>query len=448
MLEINYFHICPDDRVIILRPLSSVPADTLTGLMAGETIFPIDIKGQALLSLGKFLNTEKITHFSVTPTLFRYFAQELRNGEQFPLLRMIKFGGEPLFRADVEVYKRCLLPSCIIVNRLSGNEMGPICQYWMTTDSKIDTAIVPVGYPIEGKTLVLLNDEDKEVDPGQVGEIVVTSRYLSSGYWNKSKLTNEKFPTPEAISDEQQYLSGDLGQRLSDDCLIYVGRKDDQIKIRGAKVTIGEVEAVLSEHPQIKQSAVVAIDRTNGDKYLVAYVVARGDVVPPINGLRNFLNAKLPDYMTPSVFMFLQSLPLTNGKLDRKSLPRPDRQRPNLEQPYSAPCSEIDKRLSLIWSEVLTIDQVGIHDNFFDLGGHSLAGSQLISRVIQEFQVELPIKMLFDSPTIAEMAAIIEQNRPKPASEVEMERMLGEVEAMTDEEAEAVVKQLDREAKS
>jgi non-ribosomal peptide synthetase component F len=171
--------------------------DTLTGLLAGAAVVPFDIRGQALLSLGKFLRTEEITYFIAIPSVFRYFAQELDDREEFPRLRMIKLGGEPLFKADVEQYKKHFSPNCLLLNQLSANEMGPTCQYWITTQSEIDTSIVPVGYPVEGKKVLLLDDEQKEVDVDQIGEIAVASRYLSSGYWNKSELTNDKFSQRE-----------------------------------------------------------------------------------------------------------------------------------------------------------------------------------------------------------------------------------------------------------
>jgi acyl carrier protein len=348
---------------------------------------------------------------------------------------MIQLGGEPLYKADLEHYKKHFASNCILRNGLSGNEMGPICQYWITKKTEINSSIVPVGYPVEGKKIVLLDDEQRKVGVNQIGEIAVTSRYLSSGYWNKSELTKDKFLAGDECGDERFYLSGDLGRMLPDGCVIYLGRKDDQIKIRGAKVEIGEVQAVLSEHPQIKYSAIVAYDRSGGDKYLAAYVVPGELPAPSVTEVTEYLKKKLPNYMIPSAFIFLESLPLSNGKLDRQALSKPDDGRPMLGTLYIAPRNEIEERLVQVWQNVLDVRPIGIDDNFFDLGGHSLAASRVISRVIQTFQMELPVKALFDAPTVAEMAAIITQNQTMRASDAELAQMLGEVEAMTDEEA-------------
>jgi amino acid adenylation domain-containing protein len=339
---INTCAICPEDRVIILRRLSFNTNDTFSPLMAGAAAFPFDIKLRNFRDLADFLCVEEITHFVATPSIFRYFAQELKEGEKIPSIRIIKLGGEPLFRADVDYYKRHFSPNCVLLNQLSGNEMGPVCQYWLTQETEIASALVPVGYPLEGKKVFLLNEEKGEVRTGQIGEIAVASRYLSSGYWNNDDLTGDRF-LPGKAADEALYLSGDLGRKLSDGCLIYIGREDDQVKIRGAKVEISEIEAVLLEHPKIKHSAIVALDRPNGDIYLTAYVVSRCQPPPTVTDLNGHVRERLPEYMVPSVYMFLESLPFTNGKLDRKALPKPEGRRPALRTIYASPKNEVEK---------------------------------------------------------------------------------------------------------
>ena len=436
MLLINGSYICPEDRAIILRRLSFSNKDTLSGLMAGVALFPFDLKERGAHDIGRFLHTEEVTYFAATPSIFRNFAQELTDGEEFPHLRMIKLGGEPLFRADVELYKKHFPPNCILLNQLSSHEMGNICQYWITKETNIVSTIVPVGYPVEGKTVLLVDDEHKKVEVNQIGEIAVASSYLSTGYWNNSALTNDKFLASEENSDERTYLSGDLGRLLPDGCLVHVGRKDDQVKIRGAKVEISEVEAVLSEHPQIKQSAVVALDRTSGDKYLVGYIVPRHNPAPTVTDINDYLRKRLPDYMIPSVFMALDSLPLINEKVDRKRLPKPpDNKRPELSNPYAAPGNEREKSLVQIWEEVLNVRPIGIQDNFFDLGGHSLSATRVVSRVIKQFQLEIPLPLLFHSPTIADMAAVITEHQGKGLEESKLSAILDELESLSDDDA-------------
>jgi acyl carrier protein len=200
-------------------------------------------------------------------------------------------------------------------------------------------------------------------------------------------------------------------------------------------VDFAEVERTLLQHPMVKDAGIAAWDRDPGEKYLVGYVVLRQESALNVSELNEYLRKKLPDYMVPSTFMFLESLPLTNGKLNRSALPTPNCNRPNLTVAYMAPRNDIETKLSRIWREVLAIDEIGVADNFFDLGGHSLAASRVISRVIQTFQLELPVKALFDAPTVAEMAAVIKQNQAKRASDAELAHRLREVEAMTEEEA-------------
>ncbi|MGH6875212.1 MAG: phosphopantetheine-binding protein, partial [Aestuariivirgaceae bacterium] len=200
-------------------------------------------------------------------------------------------------------------------------------------------------------------------------------------------------------------------------------------------VELGEIERTLCAHPQVKEAGVVADDRQSGEKYLAAYVVAASCPGPTVDELRRFLKGTLPDYMMPSAFVFLETLPLTNGKLDRKALPKPDERRPELSQSYAAPRNEVERMLAEIWAEILSLDQVGVHDNFFDLGGHSLAATRVVSQVIKQFRLELPLQSLFQSPTVAAMAAVIEQHQRDPIAEEELERILTELEAMPEEEA-------------
>jgi amino acid adenylation domain-containing protein len=432
---INIAHICPDDRLLALTRLSYGTRDLLTSLLSGAALFPFDIEKESIGNLVRLLSREGITCYKSVPTVFRYLVGELGESAAFPSIRVIQLGGDVLFRNDLLSYKKYFSNECILMNRLSAGETGNLCVFFIDKNTEIDAAIVPVGYPIEDKRILLLDDAQNEVGVNQVGEIAVASRYLSSGYWNNSELTKEKFLDSEESADVRLYVSGDLGRMLPDGCLVYVGRKDDQVKIRGAKVEIGELEAVLSEHPEIRQSAVVAFDRSNGDKYLTAYVVCRSHPAPTVTDIRDYLSKKMPDYMIPSAFMFMESLPLTNGKVDRKALPRPDDKRPDLTTPFASPVSAIEKSLARIWEEVLDVRPIGSHDRFFDLGGHSLSASRVVSRVIQQFQLDIPLRLLFETPTIADMATVITAHQGKSLDERGMTKLIDELDALSEEEA-------------
>jgi acyl-coenzyme A synthetase/AMP-(fatty) acid ligase/acyl carrier protein len=402
-------------------------------------LFPFDIEKESIGSLARLLKSEEITCYESVPTIFRYLVGQLDETWTFPRMRLLQLGGDLLYRSDITSYKKYFPDACIMMNRLSAGETANLCVFFIDKHTEIDTSIVPVGYPMEGKKIFLFDDTQNEVGVNQIGKIAVASRYLSSGYWNNSELTNQKF------LDSELYVSGDLARMLPDGCLVYVGRQDDQVKIRGAKVEIGELEAVLSEHPEIRQAAVIAFDRSNGDKYLTAYVVCRSQPAPRVTDIRDYLGKKMPDYMIPSAFIFMESLPLTNGKVDRKALPRPDDKRPALTAPFALPASEIEKSLVRIWEEVLEVRPIGNHDRFFDLGGHSLSASKVVSRVIQQFQLDIPLRSLFESPTIAEMATVITAHQGKILDEQGMTQLIDELDALPEEEAERLVGKLQDE---
>ena len=436
---INSSYICSEDRIVLLRRISFNDKDTFSGLLVGATLFPFDIREQGILRLANFLSKEAISYFAATPSIFRHFAQELTQDYVFPDLRLIKLGGEPLFRADFELFKKYFSPSCVLLNQLSANEMGNICQYWMTKDTKIETPIVPVGYPIEDKKVVLIDESENQIGMNEVGEIAVASRYLSTGYWNDPELTTSKFLARKDKPDEPLYLSGDLGRMLPDGCVLHVGRKDDQVKIRGGKVELREVEAVLSEHPQIKQSVVVCFDRANGEKYLTAYLVSGSVPAPSVGDIKAYSRRKLPNYMIPSVVVFLDSLPLVNEKVDRKSLPKPYDTRPVLDAPYCGPRNETEANLVSIWEEIIGMHPIGIDNNFFDLGGHSLAATRVVSRVIKQFRIEIPLQSLFHSPTISDMAAVITAHQGKELDEQGLTELLEELESITEDDAKQMI---------
>ena len=242
---------------------------------------------------------------------------------------------------------------------------------------------------------------------GVPGELYVGGAGLARGYLNRSGLTAERFVGHPFDDGEGRrlYRSGDLVRRRADGDIEYLGRIDNQVKIRGFRIELGEIEAVLAQHPSIQQAVVLAREDSPGDKRLIAYVVTADGSAISVHDLRSYLQLKLPDYMVPSAFVFLDSLPLTpNGKLDRKALPAPDHSRSNSDQSYSAPRTPVEELLAGIWAEVLKLDEVGIHDNFFELGGHSLLATQFVARINTAFQIDFPLRRLFETPTIAGLA--------------------------------------------
>ncbi len=436
----NCIHVCAEDRLTFLNSSSSAAGvrNIFGALLNGSGLFSFDLRREALIDLAVWLAREQVTICHAMTSVFRSIVEVLSGNEKFTGLRLLELAGESLSAKDINLYRSHFLPKCVFAHSMGATEVATARWYFIGDLSQRGFVQAPVGYGVADKEVLLLDDNGKELGYNQIGEIAVKSRYLSPGYWRNADLTRTKFLL-HPNGDERLYLTGDLGRMLPDGCLEYIGRKDFRAKIRGFTVDPTEVEIALLQHSQVQNAAVVTRNRESGENYLVAYIVPSGNSALRIEYLRDFLREHLPDHMIPLTFVFLESLPLTNGKLDPTGLPLPDDKRSNLEQVYAPPRGEIEIRLAQIWEEILDVRPIGIHDNFFNVGGHSLAASRVISRVIQTFQLELPIKALFDAPTVAEMAAIIAQNQTRRASNEELAQMLNEVEAMSEEEAQQLV---------
>ncbi|AFZ01575.1 non-ribosomal peptide synthetase [Calothrix sp. PCC 6303] len=283
--------------------------------------------------------------------------------------------------------------------------------------------IVPIGRPIANTQIFILDRHLKPVPLGVKGELYIGGLGLARGYLNQPQLTQEKFiPHPFTNLQNLQldgvstrlYKTGDLARYRPDGNIEFLGRIDYQVKIRGNRLELGEIEALLEQHPQVQETVVVARQDIANDLRLVAYLVTSGDATLSIDELRGFLKQKLPDYMIPSAFVILEALPLTlNGKVDRRSLPTPDNLRPELTAPFQPPQSVIQQQIAQIWQEVLGVDKVGIHDNFFDLGGHSLLILQVNRQLCETFQREISVVTMFQNPTIDSLAEYFSQKQEK-----------------------------------
>jgi acyl carrier protein len=309
------------------------------------------------------------------------------------------------------------------------------CWYFIDKETTIDGYHVPVGHALEDVEILLIGDDGKEVSAKQTGEIAVKSRYLSPGYWRNPELTRVAFVSDLDNGKERIYRTGDLGLMPEDGCVVHTGRKDFQVKVRGHRVEVAEIEAALLSFERIKE-AIVTVREMHGDPRLVAYLVAAEAPVPEPATLRDELAKKLPGYMIPSTFMVLDALPLLpNGKLDRSALPAPASTRPELDKSFVAPGSRTEIVLAEIWAEALGLDRVGIDDNFVDLGGHSLTATQIITRVIRELGVELPLQSLLDAPTVAHMARVVARHQAQYAGNDSLARTVAELEALSEDEA-------------
>jgi acyl-CoA synthetase (AMP-forming)/AMP-acid ligase II/acyl carrier protein len=271
---------------------------------------------------------------------------------------------------------------------------------------------IPYGKPIQNASYYILNSCLEPCPVGVPGDLYIGGECLCSGYANEPELTASKFlPDPFGGQPGSRiYRTGDLARFFRDGNIEFLGRIDHQVKIRGFRIELGEVESSLAQHPGVRESVVMAWGEKRGEKTLVAYVVPTAEGGPTVTDLRTFLRDKLPEYMVPSFFLMLDQIPLTaNGKVDRRALPAPDNARPGLEESFVGPRTPIEKALVEIWTDVLGINRIGVNDSFFDLGGHSMLATQLVSRARQAFKVNFPLQRLFSAPTIFSMALTIEE---------------------------------------
>jgi acyl-CoA synthetase (AMP-forming)/AMP-acid ligase II/acyl carrier protein len=295
-------------------------------------------------------------------------------------------------------------------------------------DPQSNLKIVPIGRPISNTQIYILDRHQQVVPVGISGEIYIGGEGLARGYLNRPDLTADHF-IPHPFSEEpgaRLYRTGDIGRYLNDGEIEYLGRADQQVKVRGYRIELGEVEAVLSEHPSVKTAVVMVREDVPGDKRLAAYLVMESGEPVKIDDLRRYLRERLPEYMIPSALVTLEELPLTsNGKVDRAALPAPEQVERSIE--VVGPRTPVEELLVNLYAEVLHVERVSIEDNFFDLGGHSLLATQLVSRIREVFQLEVPLRALFDYPTVAELSAVLEGT------------IIKEVESLSDEEAQRML---------
>jgi len=443
MLFTNAYHSCAQDRISLLTTgTGSAVTNAFFALLTGATLLPFDVRREGAGRLANWLSDENVSICFIGVPLFRNLCETLTAKAKFPGLRLVWLKSESVYKTDFDLYKKYFPSHCLLINGLASSEAGFLTLCLFDHNSEIHGVEMPVGYPVKDKEILLLNDMGEKVGFNAVGEIAIRSQFLSLGFWGRAHPSETKFKLDPVVNEKDLHLTGDLGLMLPDGCLIHKGRKDFRVKVRGYGVELAEVEKCLRNHAKIRDVVVVARGSDSGEGRLVAYFTCSDQPNPTVSELRGFLKKNLPDYMVPSAFVMLDTIPLTpNGKLDRKALPEPDKLRPQLDTWYAAPRSPTEEQLAGIWSQVLSLDRVGVHDNFFDLGGHSLAATRVVSRVIKQFQLEVPLQSLFQSPTVAEMAAVIAEHQGKKLDKKELNRILTEMESLSEAEASRLVEE-------
>jgi len=437
----NASHISPEDRITLVRPPSSAGAlsNLFLALLSGAAIFPVDLKQVGLTAIADWLQREKITIFHAGGTVFRNFAQQLIGTERFPDLRLIRIGSGQVFEKDVELFK-CHFPDALLLHVLSSTETNTYRIHFLNKDSAVPAGALPVGYEVEDMAVLILDDSGIPLRVNEVGEIAVRSDYIFPGYWNNSALTDAVSGRDFDGQDGRVFRTGDLGRLQPDGCLEYLGRKDFQLKIRGYRIQAEEVELALLQIPAIRQAVVAAQNDAYGDDRLVAYMIPASKEIPTISQMRDALKKWLPDYMVPSKFIFLGSLPLNaNGKVNRQELPSPEFDRRKLGTRLSAPTTPIESVLAKIWSEALVINSVGIHDNFFDLGGDSIIAARIVSAIGRVFPWNLTLAEFYEACTVAQETQLLVQKAPSLERAEKVATLFLQVDAMSSAEVESML---------
>jgi len=362
--------------------------------------------------LVKTIAERQITTLQVVPSMLEVIVEE-RGLAKCKELRRVFCGGEALKTKLKERFFEKIKAE--LINLYGPTESSIDATSWRCerkgVGNEVERENVPIGKPIANIQMYVLNRSLQAVPVGVAGELHIGGVGLARGYLDRAELTAERFaPNPWGeLPGGRMYRTGDIGRYLPDGNIEYLRRADDQVKVRGYRIELGEVEAALKEHALVRNAVVVVREGQNGQKKLTAYIVPGKDHIQSIAWVQNILNDRLPTYMIPSEFVVLEKLPLTkNGKIDRAALPAPDRSRLGSDSDYVAPSTPIEDMLAGIWASVLGLERVGVHDDFFGLGGHSLLVTQVNSRVREIFQVELPLRLHFDCPTIASLAGKIE----------------------------------------
>jgi amino acid adenylation domain-containing protein len=428
----NNLHLNVDDRLTLLSSycFDASVMDIYGALLNGATLCPIDIKEDGLANLSQRLIDDGITVYHSTPTVYRHFIKTLDDDTDFSGVRLIVLGGEEVKPTDVELYQKHFSDDCIFVNGLGPTEATVSLQNFIDKQTEMSGECVPVGFPVANTELLLLNEAGQ---PAEIcGEIAIRSEHVALGYWRNPEATAAAFSSTgvpplnhaqdaRATTSPRIYRTGDMGRRLPDGSIKFEGRKDFQIKIRGFRVELGEIETTLAQHEHVLESVVMAKENGAGDKRLVAYVVPRESVsirTPSPFGrgeisaeLRDFLLQKLPEYMVPSSFVVLDSLPLTaSGKLNRRALPAPDDFDGRSKSVSVGPTTALQMLLAGIWIDLLGVKEVGVDENFFELGGHSLLAVQLFAQIAKRCGRALPLATLFQAPTVAQLADALERD--------------------------------------
>ena len=397
----NNLGIGPDDRHSLIQSpsFSGVVSTIFCTLLEGGTLCPFDLRRRGIGGMAEWLNAEKITVFHSVPAIFDGL---LSTDARFPAVRLVRLEGDRSYPRHVQQFQERFEAGCLLANGLGCTETGLIRQLKLGTGPPFRESVVPVGYAIEDMHVSVVDDNGIEVPHGEIGRIAVRSRYLAFGYWQQPELTAQAFPGGEDAGGSRVFRSSDLGCLRADGCLEFHGRIDTLRKIRGRSIDLNEIETALSGLPAVEQALAMIREDTPGDQQLVAYFLAASGERPDPGSLRRALAGTLERPAIPSQYVCLDRFPTTdNGKIDRGQLPAPSPQPLHAADSEAAPATARQNAIADCFSEVLGIDEVGLHDSFLDLGGDSLKATELLLSFTEVLGIAYSPDLLAADDTVA-----------------------------------------------
>jgi len=403
----NTLGISPTDRLSLVQSpsFSGCVSSLFSALLNGAAIAPFSIDDHGVGALAAWLRDQDVSVFHSVPSIFRSL---LRDGGELPSVRVVRLEGDRASSRDVELHRRHLAGS-VLVNGLGATETGITRQLFVDAGTRVEPGILPVGYPVRDMDVLVVGSDGVELPPEHAGEIVVRSRYLALGYWNRPDLTSLAFAQD---GETRRYRTGDLGRLRADGCLEYLGRRDGALKVLGNRVEPAEVEAELVRIEGVREAAVATREGPRGDARLVAYVVTEESAPTSPGEIRRALATRLPRHLIPSSVVALEALPLgSNGKVDRGALPDP-----GTRARGGRPTDDRERLVARVWEQVLGIAPVGADDDFFDLGGDSLAAAEVLAQLEIETGRTLPLSVFAASATVTHLAEALRVDSPSSCS--------------------------------
>ncbi len=436
--EVKTFGIAAGSRVSQLTSVSfdAVLRDIFVPLCSGGTICVPPSKDLMLepKKLVEWIDHQQITLAHFVPSVFHSIVCQGLKSKYFSHLRYILLAGEPLLPSDIRTWMDVFGHRIQLVNLYGPSETTMTKLFYLIRPEDGNRTSIPIGTPMEGAAVIVIDSQGKQCSIDAIGEICIGTPYRSLGYFNQPELTREVFIKNPFNNDPNDiiYKTGDYGRILEDGNLEYCGRRDHQVKIRGVRVELGEIEGELRRHENVTEAVVVDREDSGRNRYLCAYVVLNSRISPV--ELREFLATRLPEYMLPSFIVEMQGLPRTiSGKVDRHRLPAPElmfnESSPEIEERRSP----IEKQVAEIWAEVLGLQRVGIHDSFYEVGGHSLMAFQVLSRLTDSFGLDVPIRTFLEKSTVAAQALAITQMLAEKEDDHELARLIDEIDCMSGE---------------